>query len=249
MSQEKPKVIVDNHEGRNKSFIPEVKKAGMDIEIDTLPVGDLLYEGERGKMLIERKGWRDLVNSITDGRLFEQCIKLSEARAKLGYDVYILIEDAPKPGKDEEMEKLGPDMWKMWRLTGLKAQHVMSALANVLAAFKILPLWSESPYVTSLWVRGLVKYYGKSISDKKTIHALRNSISTKKTTSEQARFILEGFPGVSGNRADLILKHYGSVTKALKDVGNWKQIKGIGKKTDEDAVKVMNHKYGEKDGS
>lgn len=239
-------VTIDNREGRNKNFIPEVRKAGFDVELDTLPVGDLLYDGERGKMIIERKGWRDLVNSITDGRLFDQCIKLSEARSKLGFDVYILIEDTPKAGKDEEMEKLGPDMWKMWRMTGLKAQHVMSALSNVLAAFKIIPLWSESPYVSRLWVRGLVTYYGKPKSDKKIIHALRNSISMKKSLDEQARFLLEGFPGISGNRADLILKKYGSVSEAIKKIGEWKEIKGLGEKTDEEALKVFNHKYGKR---
>jgi len=68
------RIIVDERE--KKSGIPDLLKAvGINIEIKTLPVGDYIVAPE---IVVERKSIRDLISSIFDGRLFDQCNRLRE---------------------------------------------------------------------------------------------------------------------------------------------------------------------------
>ena len=47
----------------------------MNLEMKTLPVGDYIVAPET---VVERKSIRDLMSSIFDGRLFDQCNRLKE---------------------------------------------------------------------------------------------------------------------------------------------------------------------------
>ncbi len=68
------RIIVDERE--KKSGIPDLLKAvGVNIEVTTLPVGDYIVAPE---IVVERKSIRDLISSIFDGRLFDQCNRLRE---------------------------------------------------------------------------------------------------------------------------------------------------------------------------
>jgi DNA excision repair protein ERCC-4 len=74
MNFESLRIIVDDRE--KKSGIPELLKSiGLNIEMKTLPVGDYIVAPET---IVERKSIRDLMASIFDGRLFEQCSRLKE---------------------------------------------------------------------------------------------------------------------------------------------------------------------------
>ncbi|MCJ8306157.1 MAG: helix-hairpin-helix domain-containing protein [Nitrosopumilus sp.] len=68
------RIVVDERE--RKSGIPDLlKSVGMNIEMKTLPVGDYIVAPET---VIERKSIRDLLSSVFDGRLFDQCSRLKE---------------------------------------------------------------------------------------------------------------------------------------------------------------------------
>jgi len=68
------RIIVDERE--QKSGIPKLlKSVGLNIELKTLPVGDYIVAPET---IIERKSIRDLMASVFDGRLFDQCSRLKE---------------------------------------------------------------------------------------------------------------------------------------------------------------------------
>ena len=74
MKLENLRIIVDERE--RKSGIPELlKSVGLNIEIKTLPVGDYIVAPET---VVERKSVRDLLSSVFDGRLFDQCSRLKE---------------------------------------------------------------------------------------------------------------------------------------------------------------------------
>ena len=74
MNIDKFRIIVDERE--KKSGIPELlKSVGMKIELKTLVVGDYIVAPET---VVERKSIKDLVSSIFDGRLFDQCSRLKE---------------------------------------------------------------------------------------------------------------------------------------------------------------------------
>ncbi len=74
MKLDKLRIIIDERE--RKSGIPDLLRAvGINIEMKTLPIGDYIVAPET---IVERKSIRDLVSSVFDGRLFDQCTRLKE---------------------------------------------------------------------------------------------------------------------------------------------------------------------------
>ena len=74
MKLENLRIIVDERE--RKSGIPELlKSVGLNLEMKTLPIGDYIVAPET---VVERKSIRDLMASVFDGRLFDQCSRLKE---------------------------------------------------------------------------------------------------------------------------------------------------------------------------
>jgi len=74
MKLENLRIIVDERE--QKSGIPELlKSVGLNVEMKTLPIGDYIVAPET---VVERKSIRDLMSSVFDGRLFDQCSRLKE---------------------------------------------------------------------------------------------------------------------------------------------------------------------------
>ena len=66
------RIVVDERE--KKSGIPGLLKGiGINLEIKTLPIGDYIVAPET---IVERKSIRDLMASVFDGRLFDQCTRL-----------------------------------------------------------------------------------------------------------------------------------------------------------------------------
>ncbi len=74
MTLENIRIIVDERE--QKSGIPDLLKAvGMAVEMKTLPIGDYIVAPET---IVERKSIKDLMASVFDGRLYDQCTRLKE---------------------------------------------------------------------------------------------------------------------------------------------------------------------------
>jgi DNA excision repair protein ERCC-4 len=74
MNIENLRIIVDERE--KKSGIPDLLRAvGINLEIKTLPIGDYIVAPET---VVERKSISDLISSVFDGRLFDQCNRLKE---------------------------------------------------------------------------------------------------------------------------------------------------------------------------
>ncbi|QMU54497.1 MAG: heavy metal resistance protein CzcA [Nitrosopumilus sp.] len=74
MKLENLRIVVDERE--KKSGIPDLlKSVGLNLEMKTLPIGDYIVAPET---VVERKSIRDLMASVFDGRLFDQCSRLKE---------------------------------------------------------------------------------------------------------------------------------------------------------------------------
>lgn len=77
------RIIADERE--KKSGIPKLLESiGLQVEVRTLPVGDYVVAPET---VVERKSARDLLSSILDGRLYDQCARL---RANFASPVLLL---------------------------------------------------------------------------------------------------------------------------------------------------------------
>lgn len=89
MSAARLRIVADERE--RKSGIPELlRRAGVALEVRTLPVGDYIVAPEAA---VERKSLRDLVSSVFDGRLFDQCARLRE-----NYELPVIVMEG---GADE----------------------------------------------------------------------------------------------------------------------------------------------------
>ena len=74
MKLDKLRIVVDERE--RKSGIPDLLRSiGINIEMKTLPIGDYIVAPET---VVERKSIKDLISSVFDGRLFDQCNRLKE---------------------------------------------------------------------------------------------------------------------------------------------------------------------------
>ncbi len=74
MKMENLRIVVDERE--KKSGIPDLLRAiGVNLEIKTLPIGDYIVAPET---IVERKSISDMISSIFDGRLFDQCSRLKD---------------------------------------------------------------------------------------------------------------------------------------------------------------------------
>lgn len=68
------RIVADERE--RKCGIPALlREAGLGLEVRTLPVGDYIVGPET---IVERKSVHDLVSSVFDGRLFDQCARLRD---------------------------------------------------------------------------------------------------------------------------------------------------------------------------
>ena len=68
------RIIVDERE--RKSGIPDLLKSiGLNLEMKSLLVGDYIVAPET---VVERKSIHDMMSSVFDGRLFDQCSRLKE---------------------------------------------------------------------------------------------------------------------------------------------------------------------------
>ena len=74
MRIENLRIVVDERE--RKSGIPNLLKSiGIGLEMKTLPIGDYIVAPET---VVERKSIHDLISSVFDGRLPDQCSRLKE---------------------------------------------------------------------------------------------------------------------------------------------------------------------------
>ena len=72
---------IDHREGKS-ALAARLRQEGLTVEVVSLPVGDVQISD---RILIERKGTRDFVDSLLDGRLLDQATRLvsSAPRAML----------------------------------------------------------------------------------------------------------------------------------------------------------------------
>ena len=119
------RLVVDERE--KKSRIPDLLKAvGINVEVKTLPIGDYIVAPET---VVERKTISDLISSVFDGRLFDQCNRLKD-----NYQFPILLIE----GNFDEIEKL-TENWLVF----------YGAISSIVIDFKIPIIPTPNAYHTA----------------------------------------------------------------------------------------------------
>ena len=179
------RIVIDERE--RKSGIPKLLQTiGVNVEIKTLPVGDYIVSHET---IVERKSINDLMSSIFDGRLFDQCKRLKE---HFQFPI-ILVE-----GNVDEIESISDNPLVFY-----------GALSTVAVDFKIpiIPTPSASHTAKLLVSLASRKNAGKG--------PLLKKIKKSNDIQKQQLLVLSSLPGVGEKTAIRMLKKFGTPLKVL----------------------------------
>jgi ERCC4-type nuclease len=179
-----------------------MKKANVPITVQRLKYGDYLVNGAT---CVERKTARDFILSIMDGRLFSQISRLKKASA----NPLLLIEGDPYT-TDIDMN----------------GNAVKGALISITAIWNVPVVFSSSPEDT----KDILLLIGRQWENARSI-PLRKRLKFRKKISKQL-FFLQGLPNIGPERAERLLRSFGSVMKILNAGDDaLLKVKGIGKTT------------------
>ncbi len=199
MKIENLRIVVDERE--RKSGIPDLLKAiGINLEVKTLPIGDYIVAPET---IVERKSVSDLISSIFDGRLFDQCDRLKENFAH----PIILVE-----GNVDEIDTLVENPFVFY-----------GALSTIAIDFKIPIIPTSSASHTAKLLVSMCSR--KEITKGPFLKKIRKSDDVQK----QQLSVLCSLPGIGEKLAVRMLQKFGSPTRTLNaSLSELSKIDGLG---------------------
>ena len=204
------RIVVDERE--KKSGIPDLLKGtGINLEIKTLPVGDYIVAPET---IVERKTVSDLVSSIFDGRLFDQCHRLKEH-----YQFPILIIE----GDIDEIEELTENPLVFY-----------GAISSIAIDFKIPVIPTPNATHTSKLLISMCSR--KDASKGPFIKKIRKSNDLQK----QQLSMLCSLPGVGEKTAIRMLEKFGTPLRVLiSSITELSKVSGLGEARAKNIKKVL----------
>ncbi len=206
------KMYVDTREFRSQV----VKILARDYKVVPvqLSVGDYVLSD---RIAIERKTTNDFLESIRDGRLFEQVKKLRDTYAS----PILIIE--------------GDSLFSR----NFHENSVYGAIASIIADFSVPVIFTHNPEETAKFIKAL---YRRERAERREValHKERKPM----TLEERQRYIVESLPSVSAKLSQRLLEHFGSVKEVMNaEVNELVNVRGIGRKTAEEIHDVINSKY------
>ena len=204
------RIVVDERE--KKSGIPDLLKGtGINLEIKTLPVGDYIVAPET---VVERKTVSDLVSSVFDGRLFDQCHRLKEH-----YQFPILIIE----GDIDEIEELTENPLVFY-----------GAISSIAIDFKIPVIPTPNATHTSKLLISMCSR--KDASKGPFIKKIRKSNDLQK----QQLSMLCSLPGVGEKTAIRMLEKFGTPLRVLSSsIIELSKVSGLGEARAKNIKKVL----------
>ena len=207
------RIVVDERE--KKSGIPGLLKGiGINLEIKTLPIGDYIVAPET---VVERKTISDLVSSVFDGRLFDQCNRLKEH-----YQFPILLIE----GNIDEIEELTENSLVFY-----------GAISSIALDFKIPVIHTPNASHTAKLLMSMCSR--KDASKGPFIKKIRKSNDVQK----QQLSILCSLPGVGEKTAIRMLEKFGTPLRVLSSsTTELSKVGGLGEARAKNIKKHYKHK-------
>jgi len=204
------RIVVDERE--KKSGIPGILKGiGISLEIKTLPIGDYIVAPET---VVERKTISDLVSSVFDGRLFDQCNRLKEH-----YKFPILLIE----GNIDEIEELTENSLVFY-----------GAISSVAIDFKIPVIHTPNASHTAKLLISMCSR--KDASKGPFIKKIRKSNDIQK----QQLSMLCSLPGVGEKTAVRMLEKFGTPLRVLSSsTTELSKISGLGEARAKNIKKML----------
>ena len=207
------RIIVDERE--KKSGIPELlKSVGLNLEMKTLPIGDYIVAPET---VVERKSIRDLMSSVFDGRLFDQCSRLKE---HFEFPV-VLLE-----GNVDEIEEITENPLIFY-----------GAISTVVLDFKIPVIPTPSATHTAKLLVSMCSR--KEIPKGPYLKKIKKSSNLEK----QQLSVLCSLPGIGEKFAIRMLEKFGTPLKVFSaTISELSKVEGLGEARAKKIKKMLDSK-------
>lgn len=201
----------------NSGVVEALQALGIHVAVEQLEVADYVV----GKnVAVERKSTSDFLESIVDGRLFKQAVKLKE-----NYERSIIIVE----GTQREL----------YSMRNIHKNAITGALLSLSVDLCIPVLFSKDPKETAELIALLAKRFQQDKRDVR-LRIGRNHMSLP----ERQQFIVESLPGIGPKSAKRLLKHFGTV-QGVFDASerDLEKVEGIGKKKAKEIRKTLQAKF------
>lgn len=207
------KIVMDSRE-RNADLISALEDRGIEVSINTLPVGDYIISD---RICIERKTTADFESSLMNGRMFEQV-----ARLKGAYERPMLLIEGSREG------------------FRLQQKVILGAIVSMYIDSNVQVLLSEGIEDTADILLSIARHEqlerSRAPSLKGGMHAY--------TDSEYQEYIVGNMPGVGPKLARALLSHFGSISNiANSDIEELQKVDKIGKTKANRILEILNTDY------
>lgn len=192
------KLVIDNRETFALNEINNTDMSGMEIVVETLPVGDFVFKSQEDDsiaLVIERKTFDDLACSIMDGRFREQKTRLDEMKSN-GVRIMYIIEGNPMQYKGK-----------------LPLTTLLSATLNLMMSHEYMVMFCHSIKNTVEILCLIGKKLGEKACTKGSISGVQIKLKSKGEKVKENLFLLQMMviPGVSQLAGEAICKEYKSM--------------------------------------
>ena len=208
-------ILVDFRE--NSSGVrKEMERLGLKVIETNLNVGDYICSD---RVCIERKTSDDFINSIIDGRLFQQVQELKDNFQK----PLLIIEGN-------------------YFRESMNENAVKSALASIVLDFDVPVITTRDDEETAKIIYWLAKR--EQVKAKRPI-GIKGRKKPKEIKKLQEH-IISGFPGISETISKRILRKFRTIRNFVNSSKeDLKKVEGIGEKLSDRILKIINEDYGD----
>ncbi len=211
-----PKIFLDF---RERKIEPLLRSLFEDVEVKTLPVGDIFMVFDTHGVLVERKSACDFLNSIKSNRLWEQLRRMHVDR----------LDNVPVARRILLIHGQIEDVIEE---AGMRWSHVMGAYQDIQFNYRIPIFHAPDEHAMGEFFRILVKREMENKNAGEIKELWSRAIPKKAMSDEEWKiYVLSSFPFVGEKIARALLSHFGSIERiATASVEELKNVEGIGEK-------------------
>jgi len=200
-----------------------------EIEVVSLPLGDVLLVHEGGSVLVERKTITDFLSSVRSNRLWDQLLRLMKTEEILGLKVKrrILLLDGDF---EKYLEPFGEgysakDVQVFWC-------QIMGALLEIIYVYDTPIIVAENKEALRAFFKTLARREETGLNDKlPTARWYRKRPRVDLPVKDRKRYVLSALPLVGETLAKNLLDHFGTISNiANASVEELQEVPKIGKK-------------------
>jgi len=210
-------IVIDARESATGIGTILIQKYGMNVVSKWLPVGDFIVND---KVVIERKTTRDFAQSIIDGRLFQQAVRMSR-----GFLACVFLIE----GRNSSDPSLN-----------IHPHAVKGAMLSLIMSWRIPVFFTEDEKDTA---NVLYMMSRQNIGAAGAV-SLRPGRRPKRFYARQL-YLLQGLPRIGVNLAIRLLEHFGNVQEVMiAPVEELIKVRGLGKKRAQSIRDTLTEKDG-----